>query len=127
MKLAAGNLFSPTPGAVAVAVERIVAACQPRAILVFGSRARGESRPDSDLDLFVLLRAPVADEHALRCRLRALLADLPFSKDILTSDPDAFDRSRLQLNSIYSDVADDGVHLWRDGRVNLASIAKVCR
>ncbi len=75
------------PATVATAIERIVAACQPQAIIAFGSRVRGEARPDSDLDLFVLLHAPAADAGVLRRRLRALLADLPLSKDILVSEP----------------------------------------
>ncbi len=127
MKLAANDALSPTPTSVAVAVERIAAACKPRAILVFGSRARGQARPDSDLDLFVLLHAPNPDDGALRCRLRALLADLPFSKDILVSDPETFARWRKQPNSVYRDIAQDSFHLWRNGRVDAAAIKEVCR
>ena len=127
MKLAADNSLMPTPAAVAVAVERIAAACQPRAILVFGSRARGQARPDSDLDLFILLHAPVPDGSALRCRLRALLADLPFSKDILVTDPESFDRWRTRPNSVYHDIATDSFHLWRNGHLDAAAIKEVCR
>ena len=127
MKLAANDSLTPTPTAVAVAVERIATACQPRAILVFGSRARGQARPDSDLDLLVLLHAPASDGSALRCRLRALLADLPFSKDILVSDPETFAHWRTRPNSVYQDIAADSIHLWRDGRMDAAAIAEVCR
>ena len=125
MKLADGS-FTLTPATVAVAVQRIAAACQPRAILVFGSRARGHARPDSDLDLLVLLQAPVPDGGALRRRLRALLADLPLSKDILVSDPENFARSRTQLNSVYQDIAAESFHLWRDGHLDPAGVQKVC-
>jgi predicted nucleotidyltransferase len=40
------------------------------AVYLFGSRARGEHRPDSDLDLAVVLRRP---EHALKAADRELL------------------------------------------------------
>ena len=33
--------------------RKIVEAFRPRRIVMFGSRARGDSRPDSDLDLMV--------------------------------------------------------------------------
>ena len=32
-------------------IRKIVEAFQPRRIVMFGSRARGDTRPDSDLDL----------------------------------------------------------------------------
>ena len=117
-----------TPATVTVAVERIVAACQPEAILAFGSRARGQARPDSDLDLCVLLPAPAAEDGgALRRRLRALLADMPFAKDILVTDAEAFARSRTQLNGVYQDIAATGFPLWEGAHLNPAAIARVCR
>ena len=36
------------------AVDRLVEALHPRAIILFGSRARGTNRPDSDYDLLVV-------------------------------------------------------------------------
>ena len=35
--------------------DRILEACTPQAILLFGSAARDETRPGSDLDLLVIL------------------------------------------------------------------------
>ena len=115
------------PATVATAIERIVAACQPQAIIAFGSRVRGEARPDSDLDLFVLLHAPAADAGVLRRRLRALLADLPLSKDILVSDPETYARARTRLNSVYRDIAEQGLPLWHDGHLAPAAVEAVCR
>ena len=115
------------PAMVKVAVERIAAACQPQAIVAFGSRARGQARPDSDLDLFVLLHAPAADVGSLRRRLRALLADLPLSKDILVSDPETYARARTQLNSVYRDIAEQSLPLWHDGYLNPVAVEAVCR
>ncbi len=39
-------------------VEHIVEACAPDTVIVFGSAARGETRPGSDLDLLVVLDLP---------------------------------------------------------------------
>ena len=40
-------------------VEIIITHLSPRRVVLFGSHARGEAGPDSDLDLFVELDAPL--------------------------------------------------------------------
>jgi predicted nucleotidyltransferase len=48
-------------------LERVVASFRPRRIILFGSRARGEAGPDSDIDLLVVLDEDVpADKLTLR-------------------------------------------------------------
>lgn len=39
-------------------VNVIIAEVDPEQIILFGSRARGEARPDSDVDLLVIEREP---------------------------------------------------------------------
>jgi predicted nucleotidyltransferase len=124
---ALGEWSALTPAMVATAAERIAAECSPQAILVFGSRARGEARPDSDLDLLVLVRSQAPDGGVLRRRLRARLADMPFAKDILVSDLVSFEESRQQLNSVYRDIAEESLALWRDGRLDALVAEQVCR
>ncbi len=38
-------------------VERIEAIAQPERVILFGSQARGEARPDSDFDLLVIAKS----------------------------------------------------------------------
>ena len=121
------NALALTPATVIVAIERVVTACQPLAIFAFGSRVYGHARPDSDLDLFVLLPTTIADASALRRRLRALLADLPFSKDILVSDVETYSHTCTRLNSVYQDIATESIPLWFDHRLNQPAIEQVCR
>jgi len=74
-------------------VGRLVRAMDPVRIQLFGSRARGDQRPDSDYDLLVVLDQ-VEDRRAARLEVRRLLDDLPISKDVLVAsiseidDPD---------------------------------------
>ena len=43
--------------ALAAVVDRVAAAVDPQSIWLFGSRARGDARPDSDFDLLVVGKA----------------------------------------------------------------------
>ena len=67
-------------------VHRIVAISHPQRIILFGSRARGVARPDSDVDLLV-----IADSQQPRCKrsgpLYGSLRDIPIAMDILVYTP----------------------------------------
>ncbi len=54
-------------GALQAVIDRLVAGCHPRAIYLFGSRAEGRARPDSDFDLVVVCddSVPPAEEAAV--------------------------------------------------------------
>jgi predicted nucleotidyltransferase len=45
----------PDPQAIDELVRRIVAAVHPRRVILFGSAARGEMGPNSDLDVLVIM------------------------------------------------------------------------
>jgi len=65
--------------------RRIIDRFQPEKILLFGSRARGDFRPDSDYDLLVVLKT-CPSRRRLAVDLRSELADLPAGKDILVAE-----------------------------------------
>jgi predicted nucleotidyltransferase len=68
-------------------VKRIVEQVRPSKIILFGSRARGEARPTSDLDLLV-----IADSIEPRWRraapLYGALRDILVPMDILVYSPE---------------------------------------
>src|SRR3990167_4803431 len=68
-------------------IERIVQQFDPVRIILFGSRARGAGRPDSDYDLLVILSKVEDNRRAVVAILRALNG-VPASKDIVVATPD---------------------------------------
>ena len=88
-------------------LERIVPRFDPIRIILFGSHARGTPRPDSDLDLLVILpQAPNQRQAAVE--IMRLLRDLPVSKDILVSTPKHL-AERGQINGLaYKAALEEG-------------------
>ena len=63
----------PLDANVQAIVDRIVALSDPDLIYLFGSRARGDHQPDSDLDLLIVVSDPVGDRRRRESELRHVL------------------------------------------------------
>ena len=70
------------PRLLADAVERITRCAQPTRILLFGSAARGDASPDSDLDFLVVVADGTHRRETAR-RLYRALSDLGHPKDVV--------------------------------------------
>ncbi len=68
--------------AIAEAVRRIVTETQPRRVILFGSAARGEMGPDSDLD-FLVVMSNGADCLSVTGRIHRILRGLGCPKDVV--------------------------------------------
>jgi predicted nucleotidyltransferase len=62
--------------------RRITIAAQPIKIILFGSHARGNPRPTSDVDLLVIEKDPVIQRRE-SARLRTLLQDFKTPIDVV--------------------------------------------
>jgi predicted nucleotidyltransferase len=91
----------------AEAVNRLVEGLRPRAIILFGSRARGTNRTDSDYDLLVIserlldydeVYRPVAG-RGLRC-------------DVVPCTLNAWEQARLDAGGVLRDALDEGIVLY---------------
>lgn len=70
-----------------IMTERIIARFAPERVILFGSQARGDAGPHSDVDLLVVL-AEVKDKRQMAIRIRQALADLPMAKDVFVATPE---------------------------------------
>jgi uncharacterized protein len=91
-------------------VRRIVAAVQPEKIILFGSAARQEMGPDSDLDLLVIKSCRNRRETARRIRRKLIGIGVP--KDIIVATPEDIERYKDTIGLIYRPALRDGKVLY---------------
>lgn len=88
-------------------VRRIVAQCQPRQVILFGSRATGHATATSDVDLLVVAEGRVPKRQQAVALYRAL-RDLGVPKDIVVVRPEEFSRYRDVRGTVIYSAAHDG-------------------
>ena len=96
-------------------VKTIVDEVDPEQVILFGSRARGEAAPDSDVDFVVVEAAPFGAERDRReeaTRLWRALADFEVSKDILLFSLDEVEYWRDSLNHVLARALREGEVLY---------------
>ena len=83
------------------ATLQCLAAEAPRGtqVIVFGSRARGDARPDSDVDVLVI-EPEVKDRMAEAVRLSSLLGRRLIPADVIVMSRSAFDDEKGIPNSL---------------------------
>jgi uncharacterized protein len=96
-------------------VQAIVAAADPEQIILFGSRARGEARSGSDVDLLIVESDPFDANRSRRkemARLWRALSHFPFPKDILLYSRDEVEYWRHSLNNVVARALREGKVLY---------------
>ena len=81
-------------------VERIVALASPVKIILFGSNARDEAKPDSDLDLLVVEKE-VTEQYDEALRQDRALRDLMLPIDLLVVSEVQFNRYGRVPGTVY--------------------------
>lgn len=100
-----------TNEAISEMTERIVRRFHPVRVILFGSHARGDARPDSDVDLLVVLPR-VENKRESAIAIRSELSDIPVAKDIIVTTPSELKRFGDMIGLIYRPALREGRVLY---------------
>lgn len=92
-------------------VRRIVDGFAPLRVILFGSRARGDNRPDSDVDLMVV----IPDEADRRATVKGILRairDVPVERDLIVVRAETIRRKGHVIGLVYREALEEGKVLY---------------
>ncbi len=93
--------------------DRIVEACNPETIILFGSVARGETGPESDIDLLVVVDIPRGETVRSQIRaLHGLFMDRLISLDIMVLTPEDFRWGQHLPGHLARVAAKEGIRIY---------------
>jgi predicted nucleotidyltransferase len=87
-------------------VRRVVAAVKPEKIILFGSAARGEMGPDSDVDLLVIKQCGHRRKTARKIERSLIGTKIP--TDIIVAKPEDIDRYKHAIGLIFRPALREG-------------------
>jgi uncharacterized protein len=96
-------------GKLAEMTARLVRDFQPERIILFGSQARGDARPDSDFDLLII-GAWTGSRHETAAKMYRSLLGLGVAKDLVLVTPAEFEADKHYPGTVSRPA-------WLEGRV----------
>jgi predicted nucleotidyltransferase len=94
-------------GSLKKAIQIIVEVAEPDKIILFGSHAHGDYRPDSDYDFLVLKRGE-RKPRALTHKIYMEFNDIGAPIDVIVADLDRYEELKSDPYLIYSEAAKYG-------------------
>lgn len=100
-----------TQSAINRMVKRIVADFRPQQVILFGSHARGDGGPDSDVDLLVVMDFE-GSAFEMGLEIQSALHDILVPKDIIVTRPEDFAWRKELVGTIEWPAAREGKVLY---------------
>ncbi|HYU21159.1 MAG TPA: nucleotidyltransferase domain-containing protein [Chloroflexota bacterium] len=101
-----------TADVIALMTERIVDRFHPLKVVLFGSHARGDAGPRSDIDLLVVLPDPVADKRRATVEILRTLRDRTVPIDVVVTTPDEIARRGDLVGTVLRPALREGKVLY---------------
>ncbi|MDQ2101389.1 nucleotidyltransferase domain-containing protein [Azospirillum isscasi] len=95
-----------------ILLDRIVPALKPEAVYLFGSRARGDAREDSDYDLLVVVPDDAPREHRSAVYAQAAKAGTGIPADVIPCRRSFFEANREQVGTLSYKAVREGVRVY---------------
>ena len=92
-------------------VRRIVGVAKPLRIRLFGSAARGDMRPDSDLDVLVVMPEGTHRRQTAQA-LHEQMVGFPIPVDILVTTPAVLEQHKDNLGLVYRRILREGQDIY---------------
>lgn len=102
----------PVDPLVQALVDRVVEVADPIRVILFGSRAAGTARPDSDIDLLVVLPDGTPRRQAM-VEIGAQLSRPGVGIDLLVATPEVLARHGDNPGLVYREILQTGTDLYR--------------
>jgi len=95
-------------------VNAIIREVSPLKILLFGSYARGEMGPHSDIDIFIIMPEGIHRRKTAQFLYRKIKGvGIPF--DILVATPSDLDKHKDNIGLIYHTILSEGKEVYAAG------------
>lgn len=102
----------PDPVILEEVIRRIVEVARPDRIVLFGSAARGQMGPDSDLDLLVV-KSGVVHRRRLAQQIYRRLVGLTVPVDVIVVTPEDVERYRDKVGPVIGPALAEGHVVYR--------------
>lgn len=106
--------FRDEASAIASLRDRLVAELKPRSIWLFGSRARGTARPDSDFDLLVVLPDGLAENCYSHEAVARPLVACGLGYDVVPTSWSVYTAEKEEVGSFVHAIVSEGREIYRE-------------
>ncbi len=101
-------------------VRRVVEVADPDRIILFGSGARGDMGPHSDLD-FLVIKSGEYSRHRLVGEMYSAICGVGLAADFILATPETVERHKHEKFLIFYPATTEGVEVYSDGLARRSS------
>ena len=103
--------MAPSQAQLGAILQRVIEAVHPLRVVLFGSAARGEMTPDSDVDLLVVMPNGTHRRKTMEY-LHTQFSGLPLPVEIVVATPEDLERYGQSVGLIYRSALEEGRELY---------------
>jgi len=103
--------MAPTQEQLNLILQRVIRAVHPLRVVLFGSAARGEMTPDSDVDLLVVMPNGTHRRKTMEY-LHTQLSGVPLPVEIVVATPEDLARYGQSIGLVYRSALEEGRELY---------------